>query len=131
MIELVWDTAGRGTATAPSGASGTVGEGADYSPGDLVAMAVAGCFMRTLLRLIEDAGLALLSFAATAEFTPATATDPPRVHLRAFLVSPPPTAEALERLVAQARLESEVCNLLGEHVRVEHDIRVLPPGTET
>jgi organic hydroperoxide reductase OsmC/OhrA len=131
MIELVWDAAGRGTATAPSGASGTVGEEADYSPSDLVAMAVASCYMRTLLKLVEDAGLTLLSFAATAEFMPADATGPPRVRMRAFLVSPPSAAQALERLVGQARLESDVCRLLGDAVLVEHDIRILPPDAES
>ena len=130
MIELIWDTASRGTATAPSGASGTIGEAADYTPGDLIAMAVAGCFMRTLLRHVEQARLTLLSFAATAEFTPPRTGEAARVDLRAFLVAPRSTAVALEDLIERARADSEVCRLLGEQLVVEHDIRVLPEAAE-
>jgi uncharacterized OsmC-like protein len=87
MVELVWDVSRVGTATAPSGASTTIGDDARFSPDDLLAMAAAGCHMRTFLRLAGDAEVPVFSYAATAHVEPGNAS-PPRVHVRSYVVTP-------------------------------------------
>lgn len=124
MVELVWDVSRVGTATAPSGASATVGDGASFSPDDLLAMAAAGCHMRTFLQLAGDAGVPVLSYAAAAHVE--AGPDAPRVHVRAFVVAPgAATVARLRELMDRAARLSPVSRALGDRIRVQADIRVL------
>jgi organic hydroperoxide reductase OsmC/OhrA len=126
MVELVWDVSRVGTATAPSGASATVGDDATYSPDDLLAMAAAGCHMRTFLRLAGEAGVPVLSYAAAAELEPAGAATAPRVRVRTYVVAPGSVARSrLTALLDLAALNSPVSQALGGRVLFQSDIRVL------
>jgi len=125
MVELVWDLSRVGTATAPSGASTTVGDDASFSPTDLLAMAAAGCHMRTFLRLAGDAHVPVLSYAATAHVD-AAGPGPPCVHVRAYVVAPEGVTEArVADLLDRASRTSPVSQTLGNRVRVQADVRVL------
>jgi uncharacterized OsmC-like protein len=125
MIELIWDSGRLATTTAPSGASATVGEGADFTPDDLIAIAAAGCLMQTFLRLAEEARLPLLSYAATARVA-AGASALPRVVIRSFIVVAEPAVEGHVRdLLNQAYEASPVCRMLGDRVSCETDVRRL------
>ena len=125
MVELVWDLSRVGTATAPSGTSLTVGDNASVSPSDLLAMAVAGCHMRTFLDLAGQAGVPVLSYAATAHVE-ADATPAPRVDLRVFVVSSGAHDHArIAALVEQAARVSPVARALGDRVRMHADVHLL------
>jgi organic hydroperoxide reductase OsmC/OhrA len=126
MVELVWDVGRAGTATAPSGASTTVGEDASFSPDDLLAMAAAGCHMRTFLRLAGEAGVPVLSYAAAAQVEPGGAPAALHVRIRAYVVAPGSASEAqLADLLDRAARMSPVSQALGDRIRFQSDIRVL------
>jgi organic hydroperoxide reductase OsmC/OhrA len=118
MIELVWDQRRAGTATIPSGQWLTVGEGADFSPEELVSMAAAACLMRTCVKLAAESGIELLSFTATARpegVPPATS-----IHVRVQMVTPDvvPEHKTLE-LWKQALRDSAVACVLGDRLVAE------------
>lgn len=127
MIELVWDAGRLGTATAPSGMSVTVGEQAHFSPDDLLAMAAAGCLMRTFLRLAENAHLTVLSYAANARAEPACQSGAdPHVTVHAYVVAPSRADEAaLAKLCDESARNSPIVKLLGDRVTVTSEVRVL------
>jgi organic hydroperoxide reductase OsmC/OhrA len=126
MVELVWDVSRVGTATAPSGASTTVGDDASFSPGDLLAMAAAGCHMRTFLQLAGEAHVPVLSYAAAAEVEPGGPASASRVHVRAYVVAPGSVTEArVAELLDRASRTSPISQALGDRIRFQSDIRVL------
>jgi len=127
MIELVWDADRLGTATAPSGATMTVGEHAHFSPDDLLAMAAASCLMRTFLRLADEGAARILSYAATAQAAPACASDAaPHVTIHAYLVAPAGTdTRDLEDRFRRSTQVSPITRLLGDRVTATAEVRVL------
>jgi organic hydroperoxide reductase OsmC/OhrA len=140
MIELVWDAERLGTATAPSGATASVGERphasgasarAHFSPDDLVAMAVSSCVMRTFLRLAEQANVPILSYASTARAE--SACEPggtPHVTVHAYVVAPSGTNQRdVTALFRKSARLSPITQLLGEHVTVTTEVQALC-GTE-
>ena len=66
MIELVWDEERRGTGTTASGASLDVGDAAEWSPVDLLALAAAGCVMRTFLQVAAEEHVPVLGYLSTS-----------------------------------------------------------------
>jgi uncharacterized OsmC-like protein len=115
MIELVWDAGRFGTATTPSGSTAIIGEDADFSPDDLLAMSAAACLMRTFLRMAAEAGVPVLSFIVTGRVEPAP--EGPRVALRSFVAEPAGTTDGRAlQLLSDAVLGSPVCRMLGGHV---------------
>ena len=125
MVQLVWDTGGCGTATVASGTTVTVGEGANVSPEELVAMAAASCLMRTFLRLAAETGIEILSYASTAHVESSEATGP-RVHVRSYVVAPREFShDAVRDLCDQSVRASPIARLLGDHVTVQADVRTL------
>lgn len=126
MIELVWDAKRLGTATAPSGASVTVGDCADFAPEDLLAMAAAGSVMRTFLELAERREVPILSYAATAHVEPASEGLRPRVAVRSFVVASEDVQRSdIMRLLEEATAASPVCRMLGDRVTHWLDIQCL------
>jgi organic hydroperoxide reductase OsmC/OhrA len=126
MIELVWDAARLGTATAPSGASATVGEQGSFSPEDLIAMATAACLMRTFLRLADQAHIPILSYAATAHANISAPAGAPHVAVHAYVVAPSCDDERdLMELSAESARLSPVAQLLGDRITIASDVRVL------
>lgn len=121
MIELVWDQRRAGTATTSSGQWLAVGDQADFSPEELVAMAAAACLMRTSVKLAAESGIDLLSFTAAARFE----GDPPhtRIHVHAQMVTPDavPEARTLE-LWSRALRDSSVACVLGDHLVAEIEV---------
>jgi organic hydroperoxide reductase OsmC/OhrA len=126
MIELVWDAHRCGTATAPSGRSVTVGEGANFSPDDLLAIAAAGCLMRKFLRLTDEADATILGFTATASVDSPDAPGTPRVRVQAYVLASRKTRrEDLEKIFTAAARLSPIARLLGDHLALRSDIKVL------
>jgi hypothetical protein len=126
MNELIWDRGRSGTATAPSGASVTVGEASDFSAEDLAATAVAGCVMRTFLRRAEDSRVPILSFATASDVEPGDPPGQSRVVLRCYVVAAEGASHhQIEALLCESIGESPVCRMLGERVTWQADIRCL------
>jgi len=132
MIELVWDTEQAGTAIAPSGASAIIGEGAPFSPEDLLAMAAAGCLMRSLLALATKAGVTLMSYAATAQVGAHDATGEPQIVVHGYVVASSGCDEHLVHQLCRASVQrSPMARLLGPRLTSTWDIRVLSAPAPT
>lgn len=123
MIELVWDQQRAGTATIPAGRGLGVGEGTDFSPEELLAIAAAACLMRTSVRLAAEAGVEILSFAATARLDTNGMPPATRMHVRAQMVTADavPEPRTLE-LWNKALCESPVARVLGDHLVAEVEV---------
>jgi organic hydroperoxide reductase OsmC/OhrA len=122
VIELVWDSVRLGTGTGPSGSSLIAGEGAAWSPDDLLAMAAASCLMRTFLRLAAEDDVPVLGYvtSATLEFSSA---ESPAVRVRPCIVVPidiePEQVLSLCRRVTEV---SPVAKVLAGRLAVEPDV---------
>ena len=131
MIELIWDVDRRGTVTAPSGACFDAGDrAASFSPDDLMAAAAASCLMRTFLQLAAEGQVVVLSYAANAHVESGRGPLRPRVHVRVYVTASEGTdCRRITLLCEQAAHISPVAQMLGERLRVEHDVRALcsPP----
>ena len=126
MIELIWDVDRRGTVAAPSGASFDAGDRASFSPDDLMAAAASSCLMRTFLQLAAEGQVAVLSYAANAHVESGRGPLRPRVHVRVYVTASEGTdSRRITLLGEQAAHISPMAQLLGERLRVEHDVRVL------
>jgi len=123
MIELVWDQQRAGTATIPAGRGLGVGEGTDFSPEELLAIAAAACLMRTCVRIAAEAGVDILSFTATARLDTNGTPPATRMHVRAQVVTANevPEPRTLE-LWNEALSESPVARVLGDHLVAEVEI---------
>lgn len=123
MIELVWDQQRAGTATSASGRCVAVGEGAEFSPEELLATSAAACLMRTSVGLAASSGVDLLSFTATAWLNISDMLPAPRVDVRARMVISDEVPEArMLGLWNQALLESPVARLLGAGLCAEIEV---------
>jgi hypothetical protein len=126
MIELVWDSGRLGTATAPSGASATVGDRADYDPDDLLGMAAASSVMRTFLELAEPRDLPILSYAATAYVESPANGRKPCVHVCSFVVASDTVKQSdVLRVLEIAVATSSICRMLGDRIAHSSEIRCL------
>jgi organic hydroperoxide reductase OsmC/OhrA len=126
VIELIWDRGRSGTATAPTGASITVGEASDFSPDDLIAAAAAGCLMRTFLARASAAGVPVLSYASASHVETSGGVKTPQVMIRCYVVTTDSTsAPGVDELLLESLRESGVCQLLGDAVTCQADIRRL------
>lgn len=120
MVELVWDAAGAGTATASSGATVSVGDGAAFSPAELLATAAAGCLMRTFVAMAQQEEQPILGFVATSHLDTDRMGDPaPTLEMSVCVVgkddAPP---GVMKRLLDRALEASPVARALGPRVRV-------------
>ncbi|MGE5833539.1 MAG: OsmC family protein [Acidobacteriota bacterium] len=126
MIELIWDAASTGTATTSAGASITIGDAADFSPEDLVAVAAAGCLMRTFLKLADAAGVPVFGYAAVSQVESSGSASSSHVLVRCSVVSSGDISEAqLRRLLQEATDASPVCRMLAGRVVCHADVRCL------
>ena len=123
MIELVWDQQRAGTATSASGRCVAVGEGAEFSPEELLATAAAACLMRTSVGLAASSGVDLLSFTATARLNTDDTLPLPRIDVRARMVTSDDVPEArMLGLWNRALRESPVARLLGAGLSAEIEV---------
>jgi uncharacterized OsmC-like protein len=123
MIELVWDQQGAGTATAASGHCVAVGEGAEFSPDELLAASAAACLMRTSVRLATASGVDLLGFTATAQLNTDATLPAPRIDVRARMVTSDEVPEArMLGLWNRVLRESPVARLLGAGLCAEIEV---------
>jgi hypothetical protein len=126
MVELIWDKDRSGTATAPTGASITVGERSDFSPDDLLAAAAAGGLMETFLGRAAGADVSILSYASAAHVTPTGPGHESHVVIRCYVVTTEGGSPAdVERLLRASLHESPVGRMLGDAVTCQADIRCL------
>ena len=124
MVELIWDAARSGTLNAPMDRSVTIGDGADFSPEDLMAASVAGCLMRTFLDLADETGISVLSYGSAAEVD--TSEDPSRVIVRCYVVATDGVPDQIiRRLLRESVRASPVCRMLGGRIVCQPDIRCL------
>jgi uncharacterized OsmC-like protein len=126
VVELIWDSGTTGTATAPAGASITIGDAADFSPEDLVAAAAAGCLMRTFLELAGDAHVPILSYGSASHVERSDPRQAFPVLIRCFVVASAAVSESeIRRLLRDAVSASPVCRMLGSRVICQPDVRSL------
>lgn len=126
MIEFIWDRGRSGTATAPNGASITIGDAADFSPEDLIAAAAAGCLMRTFLRRADEAGMPILSYASASHVGAPERDRRCRVVIRSYVVVPESVwPQAVDDLLSDSITQSPICGMLGNSVTCQADIRRL------
>ena len=126
MIELVWDADRAGTGTGPGGAALSVGEGTVWSPDDLLALAAAGCLMRTLLRLAAIRHLSVLGYVATAQIDSADASATPTIRVSPCIVVPSDVeSREVLALCREATRASTVARLLGARLTVDPVVRAL------
>ena len=126
MVELIWDKNRSGTATAPTGASITVGERSDFSPDDLLAAAAAGGLMEAFLDRAVGADVSILSYASASHVALTGLGQEPRVVIRCYVVTTEGSSTAdVERLLRASLHDSPVCRMLGDAVTCQADIRCL------
>ena len=126
MVELIWDKDRSGTATAPTGASMTVGERSDFSPDDLLAAAAAGGLMETFLDRAAGADVSILSYASASHVNPTGPGQAPQVVIRCYVVTTEGASPAdVERLLRASLHDSPVCRMLRDAVTCQADIRCL------
>lgn len=124
MVELLWDAGGTGTAIAKTGTAITIGQGADFSPEDLVAAAAAGCLMRTFLKLAGQAGVPVLSYGSASAVDASGGLS--HVLVRCYVVTTGDTSDqTIRRLVRESVSASPVCRMLGGRVQCQLDVRCL------
>jgi organic hydroperoxide reductase OsmC/OhrA len=127
MVEVVWDAARTATATTASGASIRIGDHAAFSPDDLLALAVAGCLMRTCFALVEGSGVSVLSYASSARTAPACSSGAaPAVVIHIYIGVGTPSDQALvEALAAQSIVQSPLARALAPLVSTTTEVRCL------
>jgi len=134
MIELVWDQHQAGTAVSSSGRCLCVGEGAEFSPVDLLATAAAACLMRTFARLSAEAQVDVLSFAATAHVGTGASASSTRIFVHAQIVISDTVPEGrVLALWRAALLQSPVAGFLCDRLDAEADVtrlRTVPAAPE-
>jgi len=129
-IELVWDRESAGTAQTEHGSCIRVGPGGEWTPEQLVLVAVASSYMTTFLVLAKSAGLELLGYVSAAEgsFSP-DALAPPTFGIRLCVVVGRESQSARVRpLIDRARERSSIVRSLGGSLRVEAEIVVTSPA---
>lgn len=126
MIELIWDKERSAIATAPGGASITVGERSDFSPEDLIATAVAGCLMRAFLELAHARGASILSYASASHLDAPRSDRTPRVEVRCYVVAAEESSQVqIEQLLLEALRQSPLCRMLEGRIDCRADVRRL------
>ena len=120
MIEFVWDEERRGTGTTASGASLDVGDAAEWSPVDLLALAAAGCVMRTFLQVAAEEHVPVLGYLSTSV---GASDEAPSILVVPCIVVPTVIAEvAVLVLMQQAVERSPVARLLADRLTVKPDV---------
>ena len=130
MIELVWDSARRGTATTSTGTTLAVGEGVGWSPENLLALSAATCLMRTFLHLASDEGVSVLGYVAAARFEHG-AVSTGTVSVTSCVVVPTGVlAERVTDLCTRAVAASPVASMLGDRLHHVSEISMIGDGPE-
>jgi hypothetical protein len=122
MIELVWDEERRGSGACASGSSLNVGDAAEWSPTDLLALAVASCLMRTFLRVAAEEHVPVLGYVSTAYVEPRG--DGPWVLVLPCIVVPEAvTTPAVLGLMHAAIARSPVVGAVSDRLTVRPDVQ--------
>jgi uncharacterized OsmC-like protein len=127
VIELVWDEERRGTGSSASGVSLGVGDAAEWSPTDLLALAVAGCVMRTFLRVAGEEHVPILGYVSTALVEP-SAGGPSVLVLPCVVVPTAVSTRAVLGLMQQAVMRSPVAQTLAGRLIVRPEVRPVAPA---
>jgi organic hydroperoxide reductase OsmC/OhrA len=116
VIELVWDSARRGTATTCTGTTLAVGEDVGWSPENLLALSAATCVMRTFLQLAADEGVPVLGYVAAARVDPGDVSTG-TVRVTSCVVVPAGVlAEHVADLCSRTAAASPVASMLGDRL---------------
>ena len=130
MIELVWDSARRGTATTSTGTTLAVGEDVSWSPENLLALSAATCLMRTFLRLASGEGVPVLGYVAAARLEPG-AVSTGTVSVTSCVVVPAGVlAEQVADLCSRTAAASPVASMLGDRLHHVSEISMIDDEPE-
>lgn len=126
MVEIVWDSGGEATCSAPSGARLHIGTGEPWAPEDLLAAAVSASVMQTFLTAAVDARVAVLGYVASAEWK-VSEHSRPTVAVRACITVPGGVAPTVVTALCQhARRTAPLSRILtATTLTVSSDVEVL------
>ena len=116
VIELVWDSARRGTATTSTGTTLAVGEDVGWSPENLLALSAATCLMRTFLHLASDEGVPVLGYVAAARLEPGAPSTGTVSVTNCIVVPAGVLAERVADLCSRTEAASPVASMLGDRL---------------
>jgi organic hydroperoxide reductase OsmC/OhrA len=129
--ELIWDTGTDGTAIpreVPLRAVPLqIGPESGWLPAHLIALAAAGCFMSSLLRLAEEARVGVLGFVSNCRLRiPCHPSGRSTLVLEpCIVVASEDEVERMRSLCERAVRSSDICRMLEDRVHLEPDIQVL------
>jgi organic hydroperoxide reductase OsmC/OhrA len=126
MVEIVWDSGGAATCSAPTGARLHIGTGEPWAPEDLLAAAVSASVMQTFLTAALDARVAVLGYVASAALT-VREDARPAVGVRACItVASGVTPAVVTALCQHARRTAPLSRMLASTtLTVSADVEVL------
>lgn len=133
---MVWDAGADATAVpveiSALGSKLRVGPEAGCLPAHLMTVAADSCFMSTLLRLAQEAGVKILGYVSNSKLrVPIDSRQPPSLTLfPCIVVESQRDAEKLGLLCQQAVERSHVCRVLGDRLEIEPDIEVVTGADE-
>lgn len=125
MVEIAWDASGDASCGLPSGARLQLGPRAAWTPGELLAAAVANSVMQTFLAAAMDARIPVLAYVASAELrTPDAARPGVDLHAR-ITVAAGVGSSVVEALSKHARRTAPLTRLLSASLAVSSSVDVL------
>jgi len=125
VIELIWDSARRGTATTSTGTTLAVGEGVAWSPENLLELSAATCLMRTFLRLASDDGVPVLGYVAAARLEPGAASTAIVSVTSCVVVPTGVQAARVAELCSRTVAASPVASMLGDRLHHVSEISMI------
>lgn len=125
--ETVWNAGLMGTSVEAHGRSLDVGAGEGWAPEDLLLAAAEGSFMSTVLALADQASIEVLGYVSKGALSERrTVGGPLSIGLMpCIIVASNADAVSLRGLAERALRESIVARMLGEHLRVALDVRIV------
>jgi organic hydroperoxide reductase OsmC/OhrA len=128
-IQLIWDRECAGTAQTQAGSSIQVGPYGEWTPEQLLVIAVEASLMTTFLQLAADAGLQILGYvsAAEADLTFVAGAQPSLVVRPCIVVASDRDRRLVQRLLARAAERSPVARALKDAVQVDPEVVTVPP----
>ena len=128
--QLIWDRACAGTAQAESGCCLHTGPHSEWSAGNLLVAAVESDVMATFMRSAEESGLPVLGYVSAAEAV--LDHDPdvrPSIVVRpCIVVGSEKDRSGAQRLVVNTKARSAIARALGESLRIQAEVVVVPPA---
>lgn len=130
-LELVWDDNLDATAVTDQGTPIRVGPAANLSPQHLLALAASSCLMTTLLTLAADEGVPVEGYVSSVRLRERPGGPPELAIAPCVVVSSDADSKRIGPLWREAVDRSPTLRLLGSHLQVEPEVRVIPPAPQS